>query len=754
MKCRLAGLTMEAVKTTVQKLSDFFAEAGPQISVTGQQFLAGLGALGILASMLFRLNLFIPALILAFLSLILYLFTGQSSEETGGKAKLWAKVNLFLSAGLIGLVPYCLLAGITRGSTAAVMVCAALMIAAAAIVAGLQMSDTGKKLWEKLDEAGARLCKTKPPAFKPGDVVLCNDKAKVEAREEDPREILPYKDRFLHMLILGPTGGGKTSQVILPMVDQDIKNLEAGVTVIEPKGDLAREVAMMAKVAGRPFLYFDPSVDNCPFFNPLVGDEDDVIENAVTTFLMLNPDSPQYFKDLSEQLVRYTLKVLKRLDREEGIDGKYATFVNMNTILQNPNQDGRRLVQAFTQLKGGTDAERKENTDIGSWFINEYYAERSKVYENSSGIRAQVAKIIANRYLREVLNPDVTKGECNQIDFDKHLADGGVICICTAQGKMRDLGKFLGYFLILQLQSAVFRRPGNEDTRRAHFLYIDEFQTYSTPGFSDMLTQGRSYRVASHLATQARAQIAMGGGRDGKNFVELVSTNARNLVIFPGISAADAKFYSEQFGEEEKKEVVKSESHKKFNLVTGGLDPLGHPTESIREQVKMAASFSPTDIMYRPFGELTYCIIKNNNIQRPKVGVVKWLDKDYDRMLKDMIETEIVPHEYRASREPHEVGPDPVGDIHFDSQEGEAHEGPAPASPAPSPDQGEEMADAAMAPPPGSDVPKELLHEDPARGREEEDIFDPGPAPEAQDSASDSFDDTCGDPLDASDDLI
>ena len=223
------------------------------------------------------------------------------------------------------------------------------------------------------------------------------------------------------MLILGPTGGGKTSQVILPMVDQDIKNFEAGVTVIEPKGDLAREVAMMAKVAGRPYIYFDPSVDNCPFFNPLVGDEDDVIENAVTTFLMLNPDSPQYFKDLSEQLVRYTLKVLKRLDKSEGVDGKYATFINMNTVLQNPNQDGRKLVTRFGQLKGETDAEQKENADIASWFINEYYAERSKVYENSSGIRAQVSKVIANRYLRGILNPDFDKGQRNQIDFDEHL---------------------------------------------------------------------------------------------------------------------------------------------------------------------------------------------------------------------------------------------------------------------------------------------------------------------------------------------
>lgn len=59
--------------------------------------------------------------------------------------------------------------------------------------------------------------------------------------------ILPAKDRFLHMLILGPTGCGKTSQSIIPMIWRDINNPEKinekhlGVTVLEPKGDLAEK---------------------------------------------------------------------------------------------------------------------------------------------------------------------------------------------------------------------------------------------------------------------------------------------------------------------------------------------------------------------------------------------------------------------------------------------------------------------------------------------------------------------------------
>lgn len=478
-----------------------------------------------------------------------------------------------------------------------------------------------------------------------GNIILCKIKDTLK------NEVLPYKDRFLHMLILGPTGSGKTSQIILPMIHQDIQNLDAGITVLEPKSDLAQKAAMMAEYYNRPYIYFDPSLSDCPHFNPMTGKENDVVENMATTFRMLNPDSPQYFLDLNEQLVRNSIKVLKRLDKAEGIDGKYSTLINLGRLMQNSGGKGRELVQKFSRAATPTPEEAKENEDIAGWFLNEYFSEKSKIYENCSGVRSQVAKITSNEYLREILNPDITKEEKNEIDFDTHLENGGVICISTAQGTLRELGRFLGYFIILQLQSAVFRRPGDEDTRRPHFLYIDEFQTYSNPGFADMLTQGRSYRVASHLAIQGRAQMAMGGGRDGKNFVDLVSTNARNIILYPGCSYTDAKYYSDQFGEYEKTEIQTGKSFKKFNLFTGGFDKLGHPTETVREAKKTTAVFSPSDLIYRPFGEIVYCIIKNGSIQTPKVGCISYIPKELNTTLNNMITEYLKKHKRNDNAE-------------------------------------------------------------------------------------------------------
>lgn len=90
---------------------------------------------------------------------------------------------------------------------------------------------------------------------------------------------------------------------------------------------------------------------------------------------------------------------------------KYANLINLSRLLQNSGGQGREMVNEFTKIGSTTEAEAKENADIATWFLNDYFPERSKNYENTSGVRSQVAKLVGNEYLREVLNPDVDNGE-------------------------------------------------------------------------------------------------------------------------------------------------------------------------------------------------------------------------------------------------------------------------------------------------------------------------------------------------------
>lgn len=89
--------------------------------------------------------------------------------------------------------------------------------------------------------------------IKPGDAVIGY------TLDTNKPVILPLKDRYLHMLIIGPTGSGKTSQSIIPMINRDMTNPDIGITVIEPKGKLncrlnsiiTRELRLLTEKIGK-----------------------------------------------------------------------------------------------------------------------------------------------------------------------------------------------------------------------------------------------------------------------------------------------------------------------------------------------------------------------------------------------------------------------------------------------------------------------------------------------------------------------
>ena len=358
---------------------------------------------------------------------------------------------------------------------------------------------------------------------------------------------IPYEDRFRGTVLLGPPSSRKREEVMLPMIQQDIEGERgAGVAIFDSDGTLTGPAIRMALKAGRHCILLDPTKDNCPFFNPLMGDEDIVITDTVSAFGEMLADLPPYIRMVNETALSNAIKILKRLDAEEGVDGKHATLANANVILQNFGQKGQEMVNRFACLQKGSYAEKKENTDIASWFINEYYAERSKVYENAACVRGQVAKMVTSRYLRGVLNPDFEKNERNNLDFESLLRGRVVLCVSTAKKALGDIARWFGAMILLKYQRAVFYLDADDSEHPDHLLYVDELQDFVLPEMVDLFVWGYQARVAPTVSFQSWPQIDR-GGREYKQLRIVLLSNLRNTVLFPGLSKNDASYYAEEF---------------------------------------------------------------------------------------------------------------------------------------------------------------------------------------------------------------
>lgn len=416
------------------------------------------------------------------------------------------------------------------------------------------------------------------------DVVLCYDRKTLEPI------VIPEDDRFLNMLILGPTGTGKSSQIILPLIFQDLMNEECGFTVIDPKEDLAEAVYAVCKnFPNRKLLYIDPTMENCPKVNPFEGDIQTVTKNLtkiLSPSFLVSTNEEKESLDMCRTLITRSLKLLKQFPDIVGHELNIKTYADFITNKYNLSRE--KLNKTLDNIK--INQLNRELQDICEWFMYQYFEPTAGIYEKCASARMKVEDMANNEYLARALTPNAGGEAEDYLDFPEHLMNGDIVIINTKNTVLGPLGKMFGEFIMMDFLNAVFTRKHysaahRQEYLKPHFLYVDEFATFS-PVLTDMFTQGRSFRVGTHIVAQNRELLKMCGEEDTKAQSLLIESNARNLILFPGLNGEDAEYYSKQF----------------YNL-------------------------KPEEICYRPFGQICYRIVQHKHISKPGVGLVFFIDQ-------------------------------------------------------------------------------------------------------------------------------
>lgn len=340
-------------------------------------------------------------------------------------------------------------------------------------------------------------------------------------------------DCFTHMLVVGPTRTGKSASLLKPLIYQLLlqkkrgKNL--GLTVIEPKGDVAQLCHDVAAEMEMADVHIDPLKEDSHRFNAMEGDINSVIEATVIVLQSLFGQQEEFFTNVQELATRYITKLLKML-YGDGID-----IMDVLMTLRNEERLGKELEKL---------REQDPNSDVVEFFEQELLGSLQEHYRKIVvGLRAQLENITSNALLQKVMTGQ------SDLDLDDHLAEGGILSVNTAMGEMGKSGDTFGQFLMMHLQNATMRRPGTEKTRTPHYLIIDEFSLYVNPEIKRFLAVAAGYRVAGIVATQSLGDLEVESGEiSAEAMKQAVMTNCRNKVTFGGLGAADAKEFQEEFG--------------------------------------------------------------------------------------------------------------------------------------------------------------------------------------------------------------
>ncbi len=325
-------------------------------------------------------------------------------------------------------------------------------------------------------------------------------------------------DERQHIYIIGKTGSGKTT-LLRNLILQHIA-AGHGVGLIDPHGDLAEELLHhIPPERADHLVYFNPGDLEFPIglnllANVAPDDRHLVASGIVAAFKGIWRDS---WGPRLEYILYNAVSAL--------LDCRNATLLGVNRMLT----DEKYRAQVIGQIK---------DPFIRSFWAEEYagYDERFK-REAIAPIQNKLGQFLLNPVVRNILGQVKTK-----VSIPFVMDQSRIFIANLSKGRLgHDKANLLGSLLTTQFQLGAMARVNQpEDERRDFFLFIDEFQNFTTDAFASILAEARKYRLCLILSHQYIDQLPL-------PIRQAVFGNVGTLVAFR-IGYTDGEVMEKEFG--------------------------------------------------------------------------------------------------------------------------------------------------------------------------------------------------------------
>ncbi|MBI2075428.1 MAG: type IV secretion system DNA-binding domain-containing protein, partial [Candidatus Harrisonbacteria bacterium] len=332
------------------------------------------------------------------------------------------------------------------------------------------------------------------------------------------------EDRRRHVYVVGQTGTGK-SNLLVNMVRADIA-AGKGVAVIDPHGDLV-DAIISAVPPSRygDIIVFDPGDRMYPLGLNMLEYDSRYPEQK--TFIVNEMQgifnrlfSQETMGPMFEQYMRNALLLLM-----EDAENEPATLMEVPRVFTDPEFRKRKLARIHNPTV--VDFWEKEAVKAGG---------EASLANMTPYITSKFNNFIANDYMRPIIGQ-----RKSAFNFRKCMDEGKILLVNLAKGRIGDINAgLLGMVIVGKLLMASLSRVDvPENKRRDFYLYIDEFQNFTTDSIATILSEARKYHLDLVVAHQFIAQLQ-------EKIRDAVFGNVGSLVVFR-VGATDAEFLVKQF---------------------------------------------------------------------------------------------------------------------------------------------------------------------------------------------------------------
>lgn len=335
------------------------------------------------------------------------------------------------------------------------------------------------------------------------------------------------KDRLRHMYIIGKTGGGK-STLLENLALQDIKNGD-GVCVVDPHGDLVENILLgMPKERAEDVVIFSPSDMERPIgLNMLEFYKDEqkdfVVQEMIAIFYKLFP--PEMIGPMFEHNMRNVMLTIMA-------DPKGGTIVE--------------IPRMFTDQEFQKSKVQMVKDPVVRNFWEKEMAQTSDFHKSEmlGYLISKVGRFVENEMMRNIIGQVKSGFNVREI-----MDNGKILLINLSKGKTGEVNSdLLGLIIISKIQMAAMARADlPESERKDFYLYIDEFQNYTTDSIATILSEARKYHLGMTVAHQYIAQLTKGKeGKQDTTIRDAIFGNVGTMIAYR-VGVDDSETFSKEF---------------------------------------------------------------------------------------------------------------------------------------------------------------------------------------------------------------